>query len=185
MRFGLVEIVGPGIERKVEADVVSLDPARHLAVAKAWQPILALHKQDDAGWDWGELLREAAESEALQVGRYENYALECAGDLQALMQIELVAHQSRVDGGRIVYVEYLATAPSNRDDIQKPPRFRGCGSAMLAMALARSRDFGYPVRVGLHSKPGAEGFYRKKKLVDHGPDPAEGGFRYFESIPIA
>ncbi len=52
-------------------------------------------------------------------------------------------------GKPIVYVEFLATAPWNRPEIQKPPRFRGIGTVMVAAAVEVSWELGYRGLMGL------------------------------------
>mgnify|MGYP001582299006 FL=1 len=174
-----MEVLTANMKREVPADILPLRPNKHLRLVASWKPLLKKYKQEDASWDWKRILTDAQQAEERGEGKFEHYALDCEAGLQALMTIETKARRSRVTGARIVYVEYLATAPSNRPRIQKPPRFKGCGSAMIRMAALRSRALGFGC-VGLHSKPDAEDFYRGAGFTDFGPDEAEDGLRYFE-----
>jgi hypothetical protein len=51
---------------------------------------------------------------------------------------------------------------------------------LLLLARQRSVELGYGGRVGLHSLPGSEAFYRRNNVPDYGPDPAKDGLVYFE-----
>ena len=51
-------------------------------------------------------------------------------------------------GKPIVYVEFVATAPWNRPELQNPPRYRGVGTVMVAPAVELSWDLGYRGRIG-------------------------------------
>jgi len=83
----------------------------------------------------------------------------------------------------IVYIPFLSTAPWNDIEIVPTPSYRGCGTILLEEATVYSTRLGYKGRVGLHSLPQAEEFYRDRcKMSDLGPDPdpEHQGLRYFE-----
>lgn len=42
------------------------------------------------------------------------------------------------------------------------PRLRGVGTALVTAAVALSEDEGFKGRIGLHSLPQAEDFYRRR-----------------------
>jgi hypothetical protein len=113
-------------------------------------------------------------------GDFEFLTLRAQGNVQSLMVLETKAHLSRRTGASLVYVEYLAVAPWNRQSIQSPRRFSGCGSALLEFAVLRSDELGYDGRVGLHSLPGSRTFYARLGFIDLGADQAEGDLHYFE-----
>ena len=48
------------------------------------------------------------------------------------------------------------------------------------LARQRSVELEYGGRVGLHSLPEAEAFYRRYNMPDYGPDPDKKGLVYFE-----
>jgi hypothetical protein len=84
-------------------------------------------------------------------------------------------------GKPIVYVEFLASAPWNRPEIQKPPRYRGVGTIMVTAATELSWELGYRGRLGLHSLPAAEDFYRDTcRMSELGKDAAHHDLMYYE-----
>ncbi|MDE2362149.1 MAG: hypothetical protein KGM42_05675 [Hyphomicrobiales bacterium] len=52
--------------------------------------------------------------------------------------------------------------------------------ALLTGAVARSREAGFKGRLGLHSLPQADSFYRRIGMIDLGLDSAYQNLRYFE-----
>ncbi|MEH2393829.1 MAG: GNAT family N-acetyltransferase [Nostoc sp.] len=58
--------------------------------------------------------------------------------------------------------------------------YKGVGSSLLKFAIEHSFYLDYKGRLGLHSLPGAENFYRKFGMVDLGYDSNKQGLRYFE-----
>lgn len=145
-----------------------------------WRTWLTQNNQGDKDWDWRLFLQEAGLN-AFLGWEYEAFTLKLDGKVGALMLLRTRGWHSRFpeDSSRIVYVEYLAAAPDARIH-SSPRKYRYCGEAMLQFALHRSRNLGARGRIGLHSLPGAEEFYRRAGLHDFGPDLKEQGFRYFE-----
>jgi hypothetical protein len=168
----------PSGPQEVDARVVPIEPAAHLSQAGRWRELLKTAHEEDAAWDWAKIIAEARFNPP-RAGRYEDYALVYADEAQALMVIETARHLNR-QGVPQVYIEYLSIAPWNRRSSRNPPGFSGCGSAMIRVAVMRSSDLGFSGRVGLHSLPGALGFYWKLGLHDFGPDPREENFHYLE-----
>lgn len=96
------------------------------------------------------------------------------------MKIETQRHGSHeVYGQKLVYVEYLASAPWNRKEIQRPPRYQGVGTNLLRYARVRSVELGYSGRVGLHSLPGSVKFYENQLMENFGPDEGNDDARLF------
>ncbi|MEY2427300.1 MAG: hypothetical protein QOJ40_185 [Verrucomicrobiota bacterium] len=153
--------------------------------AGTWQPAMeafgegmpAEEVPEDSEWNWianARIWRRFA--------KYQSFAIICDGGLQGLMVTNniLRARLSIPVGKPIVYVELLATAPWNRAEIQTPPRYRGTGWALMLAAVELSREMEFRGRIGLHSLPGAEPFYRFKcRMTDLGMDQ-EKGLAYFE-----
>lgn len=79
-----------------------------------------------------------------------------------------------------MYLDYLEVAPWNRPEFGAAPRLRGVGSALITAAVALSDEEGFKGRLGLHSLPQADAFYRKIGMTDLGQDPAYQNLRYFE-----
>lgn len=68
---------------------------------------------------------------------------------------------------------------------KKAPELRllessGFGVVLFWRAILQSLDEGFKGRVGLHSLPKAENFYRKCGMVEVGYDAAKQGLMYFE-----
>lgn len=128
-------------------------------------------------WDWK---RKMARVQGLLA--FQGFCVVAQGVTQGLMQIDLrqSAREQSQAGKPIVYVEYLEVAPWNRPDMGTAPRLSGVGSALLAASIATSLDEGFKGRIGLHSLPQADDFYRKAGMTDLGPDPQYQNLRYFE-----
>ena len=63
------------------------------------------------------------------------------------------------------------------------PKFRGCGYVLITEAIRLSRQRGYNGRIGLHSLPQAEDFYRRKcGMTDLGEDTNYEGLHYLEMM---
>lgn len=160
----------------IEAYLVDLGQNHVDDYVNNWVEKLRLFTQEDKYWDWIFKLRYIANQENL-----EGYAVECENTTQGLMIIETQMHGSRLNiGKRLVYVDGIATAPTNRIEIQRPPQFKGVGQALLNFARIRSVELGYEGRVGLHSLPRSVGFYEKQNMFNCGPEEDYDNLVYFE-----
>ena len=113
---------------------------------------------------------------------YHTFAIVCRGELQGLMLASDV-QSARLEsqfGKSLVYVTYVATAPWNRVEMHKPPRYIGVGSVFIAAAIQLSLECHFRGRIGLHALKQSENFYRKCGLSELGPDSAHDGLLYFE-----
>ena len=122
-----------------------------------WRSRLQASDEEDGHWNWIE-----KNQVALLSSDYEKYAIECEQITQGLMMLEVSNHYSRKNLGqkqKIVYVDFLSTAPWNRISLKNPPDYQGVGSTLLFFAKERSEQLGYEGRVGLHALPKAEIFY--------------------------
>jgi hypothetical protein len=154
-----------------------------------WKPILDKRRSgirtaaeaadaniQDAHWDWIDKAKVAA----TMLGQ-ETFAVEC-GDTQGLMLVDLNGF-GRLDaqkGRELVYVEFLATAPWNRYKTVPSPRYKGVGRVLVATALSLSIESGFHGRLGLHSLPQSEGWYRDvARFTDLGLDVPK-HMHYFE-----
>lgn len=171
---------GRMLEEDVRATIVPKMTKATLSGAASWRPLLRAHDQEDAGWNWPAIARDYRAAARAGEGVYEFVTLRARGGVQALMILETRAHLGRRAGKSIVYVEYLTVAPWNRETIQSPRRYSGCGRTLLKYAVQRSDALGSDGRVGLHSLPGSRAFYAGSGFTDLGPDEAEGGLHYFE-----
>lgn len=169
------------IEDVSEADVRRTDTL--------WKPFLRQSLQDaytrgllpndlpeHAHWIWERKWR-AASSQSHFLG------IECAGEMQALMVVRTdnICRLPVQRGLPLIYVDYLAAAPWNLTEVISPPRFRRCGLVLIAAAIRLSIRRGYNGRIGLHSLPQAEDFYRNRcAMIDLGEDLNYEGLRYLE-----
>lgn len=144
-----------------------------------WKAHLNLARADDAAWDWPGYIARAK-----RIHGFLCVAAMSRGRLQGLLSLSVRA--SRLEpGSELVYVEYIAAAPWNRREIVDPPELQGLGSLLMRVAVGLSLDLGHDGRLGLHSKPRVETFYRDKLgLRDLGPDLVDDGeWVYFEATP--
>lgn len=134
---------------------------------------------EDAGWDWRRLAEIG--SNPLIFGMY---AVECASRTQGLMLVRKGGVFSRHpdhEHADLIYIERLASAPWNRPDFSDTPLYKGVGQLLLAAAVNLSLDEELGGRIGLHSLPSAETFYRDViGMRDLGADTKHHGLQYFE-----
>lgn len=128
-------------------------------------------------WDWP---RKTAQVQGLLA--FRGFSVVAQGVTQGMSQVDLTKSAREPSQARkpLIYVEYLEVAPWNRPELGSTPRLRGVGSALLTAAVALSREEGFKGRVGLHSLPQADAFYRRCGMTDLGPDAAYQNLRYFE-----
>jgi len=172
-----VELIRGQDSMTVEAYLVELAQKHVNDYVLLWKEQLRLYGQEDKFWDWEFKLQ-------FIIRRQENregYAIEYEGETQGLMLIETQLHGSRLkEGKRLIYVDGVASAPWNRQFIQRPPKLKGVGTALLVFARTRSIELGYEGRVGLHSLPGAEEFYENQGMINLGEDEDYDDLIYFE-----
>lgn len=171
----------------VEASLYDEIHDDHLLLwSRSWAPEMQRHVADhplasppeDAHWNWR--LKALYGSHLLST---HSFALLCRGELQALMIARDLASAKLPEqfGKPMVYLEFLATAPWNRPEFQQPVRYKGCGRTMILAAIEVSRACGGKGRIGLHSLPAAEAFYREKcGMTALGQDAAHHQMMYFE-----
>ncbi|MCP1975662.1 GNAT family N-acetyltransferase [Bradyrhizobium elkanii] len=201
--IGTVKLRETATNAAVVAEVYDGVDQSHLANWQTkWKPIieatrLRLEQQgaknalpQSSHWEWD---KKAAHFQKLLA--YRMFVVVCQGDTQGLMAVATdPRHRTRVadDKGRaglgLAYVDYLESAPWNRPEHVPQPRFRGVGSVLIAAAVQLSLDENFKGRVGLHSLPQSEDFYRTNiGMADLGPDNTYANFplRYFEMTEIA
>jgi hypothetical protein len=108
------------------------------------------------------------------------------GAWQGLMLTKTASQFARLGGDRgkpIVYIDFLEVAPWNwpLSGISQQPRYRGIGTLLFTQAVRQSFEEEFRGRVGLHSLPQAENFYRSvlgMTAVER--DPAKQNLMYFE-----
>ncbi len=155
-----------------------------------WQPALLGVLQDLArngvpmsqwpqSWHWNWEQKTARVQGLLA---FRGFSVVAWGETQGLVQVDLTKAGREPNQVRkpLVYIDYLEVAPWNRPEFGAAPRLRGVGTALLTAAVALSEDEGFKGRLGLHSLPQADDFYRKIGMTDLGPDSAYQNLRYFE-----
>lgn len=151
-----------------------------------WLPVMQQYKAngpngdtpEDAHWDWKKKAKRWQKFLA-----FSSFSLICDGDLQGLLLINDSKFSKMMYqfGKPLVYIEFVATAPWNRAELQKPPRYRGTGSIFIMAAIEASRHLGYKGRIGLHSLKQADDFYEHKcGMTKIGKDPDHQNLTYFE-----
>jgi len=128
-------------------------------------------------WDWA---KKIARVEGLLA--FRGLCVVAHGETQGLAQVDLTkaCREPSQRGRPLVYLDYLEVAPWNRPELGRMPRLRGVGSALLTGAVALSHEEGFKGRLGLHSLPQADNFYRRIGMTDLGPDSTYQNLRYFE-----
>lgn len=133
---------------------------------------------EDAHWQWPEKVKERT-----GLLQWESYALRCNGRTQGLMFLDMLrrCRLASQQDLHLVYIDLVATAPWNRPGLTPAPIYRGVGGVLITEAILHSQDEGFGGRIGLHSLPKAEKYYREQfKMESLGPDPDYYGLTYFE-----
>jgi len=130
-------------------------------------------------WDWRNKVRLE------ESGRYRLVAIECRGEVQGLMTVSAQPRPAaaiNADKAPLLYVDFLENAPWNLKGTATPRRFRGVGVALITEAVEISKDAGWSGRIGLHSLPQAEWFYKKecKMTPIDNPDSSYPELVYYE-----
>jgi hypothetical protein len=129
-------------------------------------------------WNW------AAKGDRLKLLAYRCLGIECEGEMQGLVMLKTAGVVARLppDAGKpLVYVDYIEVAPWNLRALADAPRFGAVGVRLIEAAVRVSLDEGFHGRVGLHSLPQSEGFYRDTCLMTcHGPDAGYQDLPYYE-----
>lgn len=179
----------------VEAELRDAIEASHLLDWKGhWQPALMSVLQELARrgvppgqwpqswhWDW-----PAKTAQVQGLLGFRGFSVVCAGMTQGLMRVDLTksGREPSQAGKPLVYVDYLEVAPWNRPDLGRTPRLKGVGTALIVAAVSLSHEEEFKGRIGLHSLPQADAFYRERcGMTDLGPDAAYQNLRYFEMTP--
>ena len=191
--LGQVDLYNRGSTAYDKAEVYrELDQKNFDDFDRLWKPMLAKRRAEvhtlaeaananvqDANWDWVGKAKVAAR----MMGQ-ETFAVEC-GETQGLMLVDLNGF-ARLDvqkGRELIYVELLATAPWNRHKFVASPRYKGVGRILIATAISLSIESGFGGRLGLHSLPQSESWYRDEAgFTDLGFD-APKRMHYFEVTP--
>ena len=173
----------------VAADVFrELDDKNFQDIETLWRPMLQRRRAEfpsweaagganaqDSHWEW---VDKAKEAERI-MGR-DTFAVECDGETQGLMLIDVAYARLPAQRGReLTYIELLAAAPWNRTKFLSTPRYKGVGRVLVSTAISLSVDLGFNGRIGLHSLPQSTMWYQGAGFTDVEFD-TEKEMRYFE-----
>lgn len=128
---------------------------------KLWLPQFGISKLqgmkiEDAHWNWG---RKMQEVNRLLI--YNSYVIEKDDITQAMMITTDTINLSKLEPSKpLLYIEYLSVAPWNRGKLVTVPKYALLGRIMFMQAVIDSYNLDYEGRVGLHSLPGAESWYK-------------------------
>lgn len=103
--------------------------------------------------------------------------------MQGMMIVKPEAKSKLSPKAKLVYVEYVASAPWNLSIPQvQRGRFGQVGRVLLAAAVQLSRESSFDGRVGLLALPQAVSWYQDLKMVEV-PEADIDRLRYFELTP--
>lgn len=169
-----------------------LEPTDLLIVEREWGPVRSeLTKEllaacvdrrewpQSLHWDWSKKAPE------LRLLESSGFGVVCEKKWQGVMMTRTASFLARLKADRgkpLVYLDFLEVAPWNWviHEINHPGLFKTIGLQLFWRAILQSLDEGFKGRVGLHSLPKAENFYRKCGMVEVGYDAAKQGLMYFE-----
>jgi hypothetical protein len=138
-----------------------------------------LERPEDGHWNWERKVRLTG-----HLLSYPFYAVECGGGrAQGLMLLKTDGAFGRLReqvSQALVSVEFLATAPWNREKIVTQPLYRGVGTVLVRAAVETSLALEFKGRIALHALPGAEEFYERIGMTCLGPDCRKKNLKYFE-----
>ena len=140
------------------------------------EPILAASHVEDHHWRWLD------KTLFYRGDRYKWFFLIAENYPQAAC---LIYHpKNSVSGaGDIFYIEYIATAPWNRENILGERIFKGVGPKLLDRIISyATEDLKLSPGFSLHSSPQAISFYQEKLGMTAFPSYDKEGLRFFEWI---
>jgi hypothetical protein len=192
--LGKVDLYNRHSEAFEEAEIYQeLDQKNFDDFERLWKPILSKRRAEiltateaadanvqDEHWDWVGKAKVAAS----RLGQ-QTFAVEC-GETQGLMLVDLneFGRLGVQKGRELIYVELLSTAPWNRHKTVASPRYKNVGRVLIATAISLSIESGFHGRLGLHSLPQSESWYRDVAgFTDLGLD-APKRMHYFEITQV-
>lgn len=155
-------------------------------IEEDWTPMFDAaapeNRPEDAHWQWAAKALHALDNPL----SYELFEIEADNRTQGMMLalkggLKCFSRHPEHPRAPLVYIDFLATAPWNRPGMVETPTYKGVGQVLFMTAVSLSLEEEAAGRVGLHSLPGAEAFYRTRlNMTDMGKDEAYQNLRYFE-----
>nr|WP_299241475.1 hypothetical protein [uncultured Halomonas sp.] len=143
--------------------------------SELFQEQIHVYRLADLGWRW---LDKAL---AFNTPEYHWFFLEADEKIQAVC---IIYHPkaSRLDGDRIFYVDYVASAYWNRNRPGHAKQFGSVGRILIAHASYFAiTTLGYRPGFCLHSLPTAESYYKNLGMIEYGADATKENLRYYEA----
>jgi hypothetical protein len=120
---------------------------------------------DYLNWDW------AKKEPYLHMLATKFFGISCRNTLQGIVLVQTeningdcTCRLPNQKGKSLLYIDYLQVAPWNIKLLMEPigqkVDFRGVGSRLMEAAIRFSIDEGFKGRIGLHSLPSSEAYYR-------------------------
>lgn len=137
-------------------------------------------------WNWADKASALKPYAPGPLSVFRLFGMKAQDKWQGTLLACCAGHHARTGspGRDLVYIDFVETAPWNWDlpAIEQRPLLRGIGIQLFEMAVRWSEDLGFRGRIGLHSLPQADAFYRDTcGMEDLGPDLKERSqLRYFE-----
>ena len=197
-----VEIIEGATGQFVEAELFDEITVEHfLETKKLWRPLVLraaekLRAQgrhgmlpDYTNWDW------TKKEPYLHMLATKFFGINCRKALQGIVvvQTENIAGdcQCRLSvqrGKSLLYVDYLQVAPWNIKVLMEPigekVEFRAVGSRLMEAVIRFSLEEGFKGRIGLHSLPSSEAFYKDEcGMTPVVRDPRKQNLLWFEFTP--
>lgn len=151
-----------------------VEPKLNLLSEQEGVQLLVDHLGEDLQWNW---LNKALNTLSAD---YDWFTLECDSKVQGVL-VAYHPKKSLTESGDVFYIDYLATAPWNRDTPSTSALFKGIGTSLVvSVAIYYIKRQSYKPGFLLHSLPAAEGYYRGLGMTDLGIDASKENLRQFE-----
>lgn len=156
-----LEACASGETKIAEINGLCREAAKHRIDGEWWndqlETLRPLDQEPDCHWNWCQI-----------ISSYQNkpmYAARCVqtsdGLIQGAMLLRRKVNSVLEPGEPAVFIDRLATAPWNRDNLAKLPNYRGIGTGFVLYAIVLSYSQGYCGRVNLQAVA-SEDFYAKQ-----------------------
>jgi hypothetical protein len=151
------------------------------AAQALWEGPLKDSGAQHSHWDWRKKYQWLKNAPLA----YHVFGIKAEEQMQGLLLVQKVGKVCRIETQKnkeLIYVDYLSSAPWNSSDTCPKPRFAGIGRILIRAAIMLSVEEEFKGRIGLHSLPQADTFYRDIcGMTDLGPDEDYQNLRYFEA----